>query len=699
MSYFSQIRRIPTVKSLLRELAEKLARFQAEQNRVDNANDIIEVLRVRYHKVKFNTAVKQAFIDSADRQFFLPFEPDGDHLRVWFRGSGWNGNFSARDYSGYDQQIYVPFISGLVEGPEGGDRLGVYLDGIRDYIDVISDDSLKMNTLTTGFTISCFIFPKDLSQHNGKNRVIASKNDDNTGLNGWVLEVIPDGSLKMSVVYNGQSATATMNSAFPTMEANDEDPNIFTDTGLNKWYLVIAVYHIGTPGYITLFVNNVKYDGSNTAVNFDYRNFLDSNFLTTGDTSQATVPIDATQNLHIGNRGGNIDSLFCGFIADFRMYFDLLFTDTQADHMWNNKLTITDIEYGSVAQVGRWFLRGTVSFTDTSFTDQSFDTPQGIHGNDNTVYRAIVLRYVISPVTPPSPAQVGNSLVLLYSVINNTPNPPPPPNTGGNDKLGVLMIYPTKSGGDEWFMNWSNLDKDSRFDTQTSASDVTKNGDNASWKTVDPKVRMDIFTFGNHFTDSDRGNHETYDYSKLKEKGYWYQPDDWLNVECTAYIKMNDSDTFWGFVTRSVQHQPDQHAGCGGSSYHGNINLDGTIEYKKEQWHVDYVQGGKYHKDIGLGSVKGKWVGLKSIVYNKEINGKMCVIEEIWIDRNNNNNWSKEMTVVDSGGIGSTMDHCGNVPKDQIITWGSPSIIMKSNIHGGGSIDFKKCSIREISPP
>ena len=59
------------------------------------------------------------------------------------------------------------------------------------------------------------------------------------------------------------------------------------------------------------------------------------------------------------------------------------------------------------------------------------------------------------------------------------------------DKFGVEMVYPTKTGGEQWFMNMINpSSSDSRFAPKTT---LTKNTD-GSWKVKSDAVRMNEFT-------------------------------------------------------------------------------------------------------------------------------------------------------------------------------------------------------------
>jgi len=70
------------------------------------------------------------------------------------------------------------------------------------------------------------------------------------------------------------------------------------------------------------------------------------------------------------------------------------------------------------------------------------------------------------------------------------------------DKFGVEMVYPTKTGGEQWFMNMINPSSDSRFAPKTT---LTKNTD-GSWKVKSDAVRMNVYTS----TDYDQDKIATY---------------------------------------------------------------------------------------------------------------------------------------------------------------------------------------------
>jgi hypothetical protein len=150
----------------------------------------------------------------------------------------------------------------------------------------------------------------------------------------------------------------------------------------------------------------------------------------------------------------------------------------------------------------------------------------------------------------------------------------------------VGMIFPTKVGGDEWFMDPNRLKEDKRFDANAN---LTKNPDGASWS-VDSKeqTRLNIWTKGSGDFRQKSGM-DTYNQSIIAARGFWYKPSDWKNTEITGYFKLNEyvKDEYSTY-TRSVWHNRT-HNGCGGSDYKLKLHFDGFVSLDKEEWHVHYT--------------------------------------------------------------------------------------------------------------
>jgi hypothetical protein len=261
----------------------------------------------------------------------------------------------------------------------------------------------------------------------------------------------------------------------------------------------------------------------------------------------------------------------------------------------------------------------------------------------------------------------------------------------------VGMIYQTKKGGDEWFMDPNKLKEDKRFDANAN---LTKNQD-GSWS-VNSKEhsRLDVWTKDSSNFRQKAGM-DTYNHSIIEERGFWHKSSDWKNTEMTGYFKLNNYvEDEYSTYARSIWHNRT-HNGCGGSDYKPKLHFDGSVSLDKEEWHVHYTDQPKppwmpENKRIdGLGNLTNKWIGLKNILYNMEQNGTSYPKMEMWIDQNNNNTWKKIHEYVDKGGWGSTMSRCGG-SADQLITWGSPVVTFRWD--DTAKVNFRNLSVREIQP-
>jgi hypothetical protein len=285
-----------------------------------------------------------------------------------------------------------------------------------------------------------------------------------------------------------------------------------------------------------------------------------------------------------------------------------------------------------------------------------------------------------------------------YNIQPTIPRPTLPPSTIDIVTKKDNIIYPTKLQADEWFMDPITLTKDKRFDPNAK---LIQNSD-GSWS-VDSKgqTRLNVWTRGSG-NYRQNGGIDTYNHSVIEARGYWYKPSDWKNVEMTGYFKLKEfvEDEFSMF-SRSILHNRNQ-SGCGGSDYKLQLHFDGTVSAEKEEWHVHYTDQPEKlpmepdHKDIELGNLTNRWIGLKNIVYNTDQNGTFYPTMEMWIDETNNGIWKKVYRYMDRGSWGSTMNRCGGAP-DQLITWGSPVATFRWD--KTASVDFKNLSVREIDPP
>jgi hypothetical protein len=275
------------------------------------------------------------------------------------------------------------------------------------------------------------------------------------------------------------------------------------------------------------------------------------------------------------------------------------------------------------------------------------------------------------------------SAMVSFSVQSSTPIPPPP--AGGDaDKFGLKMLYPTKTTGEQWFMDMANPEGDSRFDPK---EDISKNAD-GSWKMRSSQVRMNVFTS----TGYDPDKITTYAQNQLATKGYMQSSNDWKNVEITGFVKVNSaSDDNFAWYGRGGKHT-DSNGGCEGTAYKVNLYYSGKVRYAKEQQHAD---GYSFTSSkTGTSSIMDRWVGFKGVIYN---NAQGNVVLESWISEGDGAIWKKVDSHIDSGGWGSDGDMCGASKPDQKITWGGPIVTFRWD--SASDVDFKWLSVREIQPP
>jgi hypothetical protein len=256
---------------------------------------------------------------------------------------------------------------------------------------------------------------------------------------------------------------------------------------------------------------------------------------------------------------------------------------------------------------------------------------------------------------------------------------------------GIVQIYQTRPGGDEWFLKMEDPAADSRFDPKVT---ITKNPD-GTWKAKSTKIRMNVFTNMGY----DQNQITTYNQTELAVKGYMQSLGDWKNVEITGYVKVNaySKDDNFSWYTRGGTHTSSK--GCEGTAYKGNLFYSGKVRFAKEQWHSG---GYSFSQMISVTEpIKNKWVGFKFIVYNVLVQHETgqnitATRMESWIDQNDDGNWTKVNDRLDSGGWGDEGVHCGG-DQDQIITWGGPIATFRWD--NASDVDFKHFSVREIIGP
>ena len=286
--------------------------------------------------------------------------------------------------------------------------------------------------------------------------------------------------------------------------------------------------------------------------------------------------------------------------------------------------------------------------------------------------------------------------------------------------LAIPKIYQNVPDGETYRFNKTNPNDKVQVDKTDKSNVFTKQNRDGSWRIDFGKPRIDIHTKDAgilpdkplQLNNMSNGNNkiQSWNFSELKEIGYWYKPSDWKNIEVTLIFKIVDSTRSKGeehalsVVTRSISHgtldsefkESDDKPKlfCGGSSYHNNISNEGNVRMKKEQYHINY-EWEKYNENLSVGNIDDKIVGFKAIVYN--INNTAVKLES-WVDAENGGKgpYKKVHELIDNGNWGDAMKECGAKTNGQAITWGSPIVILKANDF---KFDIYDVEIREIIPP
>jgi hypothetical protein len=266
----------------------------------------------------------------------------------------------------------------------------------------------------------------------------------------------------------------------------------------------------------------------------------------------------------------------------------------------------------------------------------------------------------------------------------------------GLDKFGIKEIYPTKPGGEQWFMNM----QDPNHDKQTNPPSMTKNPD-GSFKVTSTQVRYGVSTSSGY----NPSQIKTTNQKTMIQQGYMQSPSDWKNVEMTGYFKINSftSSTNNGAAHIELLARGGVHTSsksCEGTAYHSNLYETGRSKFEKELEHTAGYTTNDPEKSGVTKKLDGRWIGLKAIFYTRT-DGTVKL--EQWIDDGTNNtsipgnNWSKSIEFVDTGNNwGGGHPNCGGTDKT-LISWGGPLTHLRwDNID---NMDVKLFSVREIQPP
>ena len=319
-----------------------------------------------------------------------------------------------------------------------------------------------------------------------------------------------------------------------------------------------------------------------------------------------------------------------------------------------------------------------------------------------------------------------------------------------DDEFGIRMIYPTNKhpnrakpwlmGKDNWLKrkyngvgDWNdcpfstdeNGDTVINFDTKFIVNDPLGSNPNPVYAYGD-KGRLPVLAIPSEEYIDDNGNFVVVSRTKqsyLRKRGFMGTKNDWKNLEVTLYWKTystydrSPDANGMGFSVRGGPHHSDTlvvGAPCEGTALYVGVSHGGYSAINKELGHPSYADSVNIENLVNS-DLMDRWIGMKGVFYNKA-NGNPYI--ELWLDRNNNNNWEFVLNYEDEGnwflkedtdhdgilwredGSGNPYSHHGNFcdgKTNEKVTWGGPGVIFK--IMGLTRVDIKWGSIREIMPP
>lgn len=269
--------------------------------------------------------------------------------------------------------------------------------------------------------------------------------------------------------------------------------------------------------------------------------------------------------------------------------------------------------------------------------------------------------------------------------------PPAPP----VDRLGVALVYPTSSGGKEWFSSWS--DGVARtFAWGDDPRDAWLHGKGDATYKVDGQGSLLV--------------------SGAVPRLYVYDPamtKSWRGVEMTVYaMRVSDSGTPWGGIVGAARtnHLAEATNPCDTRGNIARFRYDGHLDFEKETSHpYSTAVQNKSHFPGGL--PYNRWIGWKFAVYDLP-NGDVKL--ESWMDLTdgaNGGDWVKVNEFRDTGknfGAGGTACKAGINPA-QRLTGGTArkgsesrlpnlAVYWRSDNVGPDGLAYKKMSVREIDP-
>jgi hypothetical protein len=283
---------------------------------------------------------------------------------------------------------------------------------------------------------------------------------------------------------------------------------------------------------------------------------------------------------------------------------------------------------------------------------------------------------------------------------------PPLPPKPTIDQFKVKMFYSSKSNGEFWFMP-NDVNADQRIGGELPKISFSGQNSDGSWKVKNqPKVRYGILTTAG-FDETKMANLTP---SAMVTAGFMQNIKDWRNVEMTAYFRVNTYSTASSlpanirFVLRGGLSNSaatplvgGKAPSCEATQYHFEVFLTGKTQFQKMLQYPSAITGTNTSKTNGFTFTKGKWIGIKAVLYNVASTAVLTLyLDEYTTDISKpSNNWKQSITYTDAAagwnaGVGAA---CGGTNTD-VILWGGP--VATFSCDNITDFDIANCSIREI---
>ncbi len=310
--------------------------------------------------IKYHSELFGAHLFDFTKDYYPPFEPDGNQVKLWLRGT--NTGDSTPDISSFNHNATIngdPIpVDGTIDlGTQTHFTKSIALRMNRptsaavnlEWLQVPDHADLKITTLSTGFSIFIRFRLFSLADQGSRSPTIFEKIDDSTPNNAMMLQAKSDGKL-VFIIKRGGTEVVKKETAAGAVTTNTV-------------YDVFLTYAVsGNVPHI--YVNNVDKTLSAFAGSVNWQTTL------------------TNYDLYIFRRGlGDAGGFVYGDFYDYKTYKERVVTAAEVGYHWTNKWTIANIAFGHVALVDHFstYLTGggparSASFTTTSFSSASFTT-------------------------------------------------------------------------------------------------------------------------------------------------------------------------------------------------------------------------------------------------------------------------------------------------------------------------------------